>query len=184
MPSSEEASLPTRSATIIPLNPRGTEDIRAQIEQELPGLRRYAAALLRNHPDSDDLVQETVTRALDKLHLWTPGTNLRAWLFTIMHNLRVNTVRRGVREGQHVPIDSAYSLGTPASQTWRLGLRDLEAALDQLDEGQRAVLLLIGLEGLRYDEAAEILELPLGTVRSRLSRARTRLRELLTEAVA
>jgi RNA polymerase sigma-70 factor (ECF subfamily) len=158
---------------------RPRQKIHAQIELELPGLRRYAMALLRNPVDSDDLVQETVARALDKIHLWDPETNLRAWLFTIMHNLRVNGVRRAVREGSHVSLEAAFDLGTEPQQGWRLGLRDLERALGQLDEGHRAALLLIGLEGLRYEEAAAVLEVPLGTVRSRLSRARTRLKQML-----
>jgi RNA polymerase sigma-70 factor (ECF subfamily) len=149
------------------------------IEAELPGLRRYAAALLRSSPDADDLVQETVARALDKHELWRPGTNLRAWLFTMMHNLRINSARSVRREGFMVPAESALGLGSAPTQNSRLTLRDLRRALDSLEEGHRAVVLLVGLEGLSYEEVAEVLALPLGTVRSRLSRARARLRQLL-----
>jgi RNA polymerase sigma-70 factor (ECF subfamily) len=149
------------------------------VEAEIPGLRRYAVALLRSGPDADDLVQETVTRALDKPGLWRPGTNLRAWLFTMMHNLRVNDARRIRREGFPVPPDAAVNLSLPATQLGRLTLRDLTRAIESLDEGHRAVLLLVGLEGMSYEEVADVLALPLGTVRSRLSRARTRLRHLL-----
>jgi RNA polymerase sigma-70 factor, ECF subfamily len=150
------------------------------VEAELPGLRRYAVALLRSGPDADDLVQETVARALDKHELWQPGTNLRAWLFTMMHNLRINSARNLRREGFAVPAEAAATgLSLPATQIGRLTLRDLERALDALEEGHRAVVLLVGLEGLTYEDAAEVLALPLGTVRSRLSRARARLRRLL-----
>jgi RNA polymerase sigma-70 factor (ECF subfamily) len=149
------------------------------VEAELPGLRRYAAALLRSSPDADDLVQETVARALDKYALWRPGTNLRAWLFTMMHNLRINSARSVRREGFMVPAESAVGLSAAPSQTSRLALRDLRRALDSLEEGHRAVVLLVGLEGLSYEEVADVLALPLGTVRSRLSRARARLREIL-----
>jgi RNA polymerase sigma-70 factor (ECF subfamily) len=153
----------------------------ARIEDELPGLRRYALALLRNPIDSEDLVQETVLRALANIHLWDPDSNLRAWLFTIMHNLRVSHVRRAVREGKHVPVETAWELGVPPRQGWQLGLRDLDRMLARLEEGQRSLLLLVGLEGLRYEDAATLLDIPLGTVRSRLSRARNRLRQMLAE---
>ncbi|MBX6370329.1 MAG: sigma-70 family RNA polymerase sigma factor [Rhodospirillales bacterium] len=149
------------------------------IEAELPGLRRYAAALLHSGPDADDLVQETVARALDKRALWQPGTNLRAWLFTMMHNLRINRARTSRREGLAVPPDAATGLSVSANQSATIALRDLRRALDALEEGQRAVVLLVGLEGLTYEEVADVLALPLGTVRSRLSRARARLRRLL-----
>jgi RNA polymerase sigma-70 factor, ECF subfamily len=149
------------------------------VEAELPGLRRYAVALLRSGPDADDLVQETVTRALDKQDLWQPGTNLRAWLFTMMHNLRVNDARRTRREGFPMPADAATNLSLPATQLGRLTLRDLQRAIDSLDEAHRAVLLLVGLEGMSYEDVSDVLALPLGTVRSRLSRARSRLRHFL-----
>jgi RNA polymerase sigma-70 factor (ECF subfamily) len=150
-------------------------DFAQKVEAELPGLRRYAAALLRSQPDIDDLVQETVTRAFDKRALWQPGTNLRAWLFTMMHNLRVNDARRSRRDGFTVPIEAA-SLSLPSTQLDSLILRDLRRAIADLEEGHRAVLLLVGLEGMSYEEVADLLRLPLGTVRSRLSRARSRLR--------
>jgi RNA polymerase sigma-70 factor (ECF subfamily) len=149
------------------------------VEAELPGLRRYAVALLRSGPDADDLVQETVARALDKHMLWRPGTNLRAWLFTMMHNLRVNDARSLRREGIAVNAEAVAGLSLPATQIGRLTLRDLRRAIDALDEGHRAVVLLVGLEGLSYEEVADVLALPLGTVRSRLSRARSRLRQFI-----
>jgi RNA polymerase sigma-70 factor (ECF subfamily) len=149
------------------------------VEAELPGLRRYAVALLRSGADADDLVQETVARALDKRALWQEGTNLRAWLFTMMHNLRINGARSLRREGFALPPEAASGLSSPATQVGRLTLRDLERALAALEEEHRAVVLLVGLEGLSYEEVADVLALPLGTVRARLSRARMRLRRFL-----
>jgi RNA polymerase sigma-70 factor (ECF subfamily) len=136
-------------------------------------------ALLRSGPDADDLVQETVVRALDRRELFQPGTNLRAWLFTIMHNLRVNAARRSRRETTGLPDEAAFLLATPGRQGAAIVLRDLRRAIEDLDEGHRSVLLLVGLEGLSYEEVSEVLALPMGTVRSRLSRARARLRHLL-----
>jgi len=148
------------------------------IEAELPRLRRYALPLLRNTDRADDLVQDTVLRALEKKHLYQSGTNLRAWLFTLMHNQYVNTVRRSVRQGSMVHIDDIQP-ATPATQMRRLELNDLERAVARLPDEQRTVLLLVGLEGMKYEEVAEIHEVPVGTVRSRLSRARTAIRSML-----
>jgi RNA polymerase sigma-70 factor (ECF subfamily) len=156
-------------------------DLRPLIAHEIPRLRRYARALVRNQETADDLVQDTLVRALSKLHLWQPGTDLRAWLFTLMHNQYVNFVRRAVREGSQTPIENALDLGHQANQTTSLTLRDLQSALDKLPEEQRTVVLLIGLEGMRYEEVAEILNVPVGTIRSRLSRAREALREMMDE---
>jgi RNA polymerase sigma-70 factor (ECF subfamily) len=154
-------------------------DLHSRIAEELPRLRRYARALLKSVDAADDLVQETVLRALSKGHLWQPGTDLRAWLFTLMHNQYVNAVRRSVRQGQLTSLDAAYDLGRPATQTDHLALRDLKAALESLPEEQRAVVLLIGLEGMSYEETAAILDVPVGTVRSRLSRAREAMRQMM-----
>ena len=156
-------------------------DLRPLIAHEIPRLRRYARALVRSQETADDLVQDTLVRALSKLHLWQPGTDLRAWLFTLMHNQYVNFVRRAVREGTQTSIDNAIDLGHQANQTTSLTLRDLQGALDRLPEEQRTVVLLIGLEGMRYEEVAEILNVPVGTIRSRLSRAREALREMMDE---
>jgi RNA polymerase sigma-70 factor (ECF subfamily) len=156
-------------------------DLRPLIAHEIPRLRRYARALVRSQETADDLVQDTLVRALSKLHLWQPGTDLRAWLFTLMHNQYVNFVRRAVREGTQTSIENAIDLGHQANQTTSLTLRDLQNALDRLPEEQRTVVLLIGLEGMRYEEVAEILNVPVGTIRSRLSRAREALREMMDE---
>ncbi len=155
-------------------------DTQQMIEAEIPRMRRYARALVRDVEGADDLVQESLARALAKRHLWQEGTNLRAWLFTIVHNQHVNQIRRSVRVGTTVDIDDAASLlSQPASQDKRLELRDLNRALGRLATEQRAVVLLVGLEGMLYTEVAALLGVPVGTVRSRLSRGRRELRRLM-----
>jgi RNA polymerase sigma-70 factor (ECF subfamily) len=150
------------------------------IEQQIPRLRRYARALTRDDSRADDLVQETLLRGISKAHLWQAGTSVRAWLFTIMHNQNVNQVRRAVREG--APIDEegcAANLIATTDPTASRQLYELDCALAQLQQEQREVILLVGLEGMRYEAAAAILNVPLGTIRSRLSRGRDSLRKLL-----
>ena len=155
-------------------------DIHRSIEAEIPRLRRYARSLARDVAAADDLVQDCLTRALGKLHLWQEGTDLRAWLFTILHNQYVNQVRRAVREGAAVGLSETEPLLTRAPhQGKRLELRDLERAMAKLPEEQRSVILLVGLEGMRYEEVAEVLGVPVGTIRSRLSRGRDALRRLM-----
>jgi RNA polymerase sigma-70 factor, ECF subfamily len=155
-------------------------EIHRRIEAEIPRLRRYARALARDVAAADDLVQDCLTRALGKLHLWQEGTDLRAWLFTILHNQYVNQVRRAVREGAAVGLSESEPMLTRGPhQGKRLELRDLERALAKLPEEQRSVILLVGLEGMRYEEVAQVLDLPVGTVRSRLSRGREALRRLM-----
>jgi len=156
-------------------------DIHQEIAVHIPNLQRYARALVRDVVDADDLVQECLTRALAKLHLWREGSSLRAWLFTILHNQYVNNVRRSIRSGTTVEFDEATDLPLklPATQEKRLELRDLDRALGQLPAEQRAVILLIGLEGMPYCDVATALGIPVGTVRSRLSRGRDTLRRLM-----
>jgi RNA polymerase sigma-70 factor, ECF subfamily len=150
------------------------------MEAEMPRLRRYARALTRDVSAADDLVQETLTRGLVKQHLWVEGTDLRAWLFTILHNQYVNAVRRAVRVGAAVVIsETEPSLICAPAQEKGLELRDLDRALAKLAEEQRAVILLVGLEGLRYEAVAQIIGVPVGTIRSRLSRGRDALRQLM-----
>jgi len=154
-------------------------DTNRDIEAEIPRLRRYARALTRDVVTADDLVQDCLTRALGKLHLWQDGTDLRAWLFTILHNQYVNHIRRSVREGAAVGLNENEPLLSRAPQQGkRLELRDLERAIAKLPEEQRIVILLVGLEGMRYEEVAAVLDVPVGTIRSRLSRGRENLRRL------
>src|SRR5205807_7700608 len=158
-------------------------DFARLLEVEIPRLRRYARALTRDVSRADDLVQSCLTRAIAKQHLWQPGTDLRAWLFTILHNQHVNDVRRSVREGVNVAVEEmAPVLTVQSNAIAALQLRDLERAIGQLPQEQRQVILLVGLEGMRYEEVAAILGVPVGTVRSRLSRGRDQLRRLMDMA--
>lgn len=143
----------------------------------LPSLRRYARAMVGDRAAADDLVQDTLERAWSRLAQWQPGGDLRVWLFSIMHNLRVDQLRRPVLVTQHMADDSDAPIR--ATQTDRLELDDLDAALARLPEEQRAVLLLVALEGMRYEEVAATLGIPQGTVMSRLARGRERLRQIL-----
>lgn len=158
---------------------------RDAIVAEIPRLRRYAHALLGDTNRADDLVQDTLERALSRWRLWQPlgdqGTP-RAWLFAIMHNLFVNQLKAG-KAIEFRPDDELPDLPTRPTQEDALALRDLTRALALMPTEQREILLLIGLEELSYLEAAKVLDVPLGTVMSRLSRARARLRALLDDEV-
>jgi len=142
----------------------------------VPHLRRYARALTRHEVEADDLVQDTLERALRKFSLWKQGTNLRAWLFSVMHNLYVNQARS---KQDVTPMDDDMDVPVGGRQEEGLRIRDLSASLLELPLEQREVLLLVGLENFSYEEVARTLEIPLGTVMSRLSRGRERLRRLL-----
>lgn len=149
---------------------------------ELPRLRRYARALVRDADGADDLVQDCLERALSRLHQFRDGTNMRAWLFTIMHGVFVNGLRRKPVAAVD-PLDPMVEkrLFTPPEQGHGLVMRDLEAALRRLPDEQREIVILIGLENMTYKQAAEIAGVPMGTVMSRLARARARLNELMGE---
>jgi RNA polymerase sigma-70 factor (ECF subfamily) len=152
-------------------------DIRRAVAAEIPFLRRYARKLARDSAAAEDLVQECLVRGLGKQHLWREGTNLRAWLCTILHNQHVNQIRRSGRQGITVELSELEEpLTRAASQDHGLQLRDLDRALRELPKEQRDAVLLIGLEGLDYERTAKIVGAPVGTVRSRLSRGRQRLR--------
>lgn len=154
--------------------------ISALIESEIPRLKRYASALFRNRDGADDLVQDTLLRALEKSELWTPGTNLRAWLFTLMHNLYVNQVRRSVREGQKINLDRIKPSTAPA-QIWSLLMRDVKRGLARLPEEQRSVVWTVAVNGMKYEQAAQVYSVPIGTIRSRLCRARQTLSAILED---
>jgi RNA polymerase sigma-70 factor (ECF subfamily) len=167
----------------------------------LPKLRRYARSLTRDYNNAEDLTQAAITRCFTKIHLFQRNTDLRAWMFTIMHNEYVNYVRRETK-ATLVPLDATVregvgrpgrghnarpfntgvvrgSLHSAPNQIPVLGLRDMERALNKLPVEQRSVIMLVAVEGLAYEEVAVILDIPVGTVRSRLSRGRDRLRELM-----
>ena len=143
----------------------------------IPRLRRYARALVGDRATADDLVQDTLERAWAKLHLYRRGTDLRAWLFTVMHNVHVNRVR-AARATDPLEEDMP-ELAQRASQGDALLVRDLDRAISRLPDEQRAVLLLVTLEEMSYDTVARSLEIPIGTVMSRLSRAREKLRAMM-----
>ena len=145
---------------------------------ELPRLRRYARALVGDRAAADDLVQDTLERAWTRIAQWHAGSDLRAWLFSIMHNLRVDQLRRPGLAIRAID-DADFAVPTRATQSDGLEVIDLEAALARLPEEQRAVLLLVALEELRYEDVAATLAIPVGTVMSRLSRGRERLRLIL-----
>lgn len=160
-----------------------SDDIRWQIARELPGLRRFARAL-RGDSTADDLVQDCLERALRKQMLWQRGTNLRAWLFRILYNLHLSALRHQRRDPATVPLEDINGwTGANGAQVDHVELVELAKSLQRLPREQRDVINLVALEGLRYDEAAEILGINLGTVRSRLSRGRSALRDALTESL-
>jgi len=148
------------------------------LANELPRLRRYARALVGERAAADDLVQDTLERAWSRAAQWRPGSDLRAWLFGIMHNLRVDQLRRPGLVTRSIDDEDLVVPSRP-TQTDALEVRDLESALAGLPEEQRAVLLLVGLEEMSYDEVARTLGIPSGTVMSRLARGRERLRGLM-----
>lgn len=152
-------------------------DSRA-ILAELPRLRRYARALVGSREAADDLVQDTLERAWSRVAQWQAGSDLRSWLLAIMHNLRIDQMRRPALAVS--PLDEeTVELPARATQTDLLELGELEAALSCLPEEQRAVLLLVALEDMSYAQVAATLNIPAGTVMSRLARGRERLRAIL-----
>jgi RNA polymerase sigma factor (sigma-70 family) len=145
---------------------------------ELPRLRRYARAMVGDRAAADDLVQDTLEKAWSRLAQWREGSDLRAWLFSIMHNLRVDQLRRPGLDTSALE-DENHDTPMRETQTDRLEVRDLESALRRLPVEQREVLLLVALEEMSYLEVSQTLGIPIGTVMSRLSRGRERLRLLM-----
>ena len=156
-------------------------DIQRLIEPLIPSLRRYARALMKDRAAADDLVQDCLERAISRWHQRRADGNARTWIFTILHNLAINRFRQAVVRGKHLPLDDAddSALGQPASQEDQLKYSEVLDKVSQLPEEQRGVLLLVAVEDLSYAEAARVLDIPIGTVMSRLSRARERLLTLM-----
>lgn len=155
------------------------------VEPHLAHLRRYARALTGDRTRADDLVQDTLERAWVKFHLWKPTMAIRPWLFAVMHNVFVNQVKTLSRR-QHASLteeDTAHLISRP-NQSDMIEVDDLSRCLAQLPLDQREVLLLVSLEDMDYAEVAQVLSIPVGTVTSRLARARMRLRSLLDESGA
>ena len=150
----------------------------AIITEQIPRLRRYARALTGDRASADDLVQDTLERAWGKLHLWRSGSDMRAWMFSIMHNIFINHIRK--KQLATVSMDDdTPEVSTRATHDDFLEMRDLASAIGKLPYEYREVILLIGLEQMSYEEVAQVLGIPLGTVMSRLSRGRERLRVLM-----
>ena len=156
-----------------------TSSWRQDVIAQIPALRAFAWSLCHNGSDADDLVQDALIKAWTNKDRFEPGTNLRAWMFTILRNTYYSQIlrrRREVRdeEGQH-----AGALRTPATQEWSLAVHALQDALRQLPPEHREALVLVGAAGLSYEEAAEICDCPLGTIKSRVNRARARLLKIM-----
>jgi RNA polymerase sigma-70 factor (ECF subfamily) len=148
------------------------------MEACIPGLRRYAGTLLRDRQEVDDLVHDCLVRALDRLHTRRNDAEMRPWLFAIMHNLYVSQIRRKRSRGETEPLHDVAesSLGVRPRQEDHIQTREVMAVVNRLPEDLRSVLLLVTIEDLTYAEVARVLDIPIGTVMSRLSRARERVR--------
>lgn len=147
---------------------------------EMEGLRRFALKLTRNSSDADDLLQSTVLRALEKKHLFQEGTNLFKWTSKIMFNLFVSNYRRKTKfETQYDPESYIEKESIEASQEEKMEVRRVEEAMEKMSEDHREILTMVCLQGMQYTEVAEALDIPVGTVRSRLSRARESLQDIL-----
>jgi RNA polymerase sigma-70 factor, ECF subfamily len=155
-------------------------DMLRSIEPQIPALRRYARALVGNTTGADDLVQDCLEKAVSRWHQRRDG-DPRPWLFAILHNLAVSQFRQQAARGQHIAIDAAseHDFREDAVQESQLIYRDVLEKLSNLPEELRSVLLLVAVEDLSYAEAASVLDIPIGTVMSRLSRARARLQQEL-----
>ena len=154
-------------------------DIKDRLVALLPSLRAFAFSLCGQHERADDLVQETLLRAWRHLDSFQEGTNLRAWLFTILRNTFISEMRKRRREVEDGDGKKAASLSVAPAQQGHIDMQDLRQALDLLPANQREALILVGAAGLSYDEAAEITKCAVGTVKSRVNRARSRLAQLL-----
>jgi len=151
---------------------------RHSVEEHITALRRYARILTGNSTDSDDLVQECLTKALSKVTRWKEIRNIRSFLFTIMHNLHIDRIRREAKSRSNVSFESIgeNQFSCAPRQAVMLELREIHDALQKLPREQRETLLLVSLDGMTYREVSDIMSVPVGTVMSRLSRGREALR--------
>lgn len=153
--------------------------LREELLASIPNLRAFAVSLTGNSERADDLVQETLMKAWAKFDTFEEGTNLRAWLFTILRNEFYSQVRKRGREIEDAEGTYAARLASQPSQNGHMDLKDFRAALGQLPDDQREALILVGASGFSYEEAAEICQCAVGTIKSRVSRARARLADIL-----
>lgn len=152
--------------------------------QYIPALRAYSRALCKNIPNAEDLVQETLLRAIENAHQYQPGTNMRAWLFTIMRNRFMTNCYKSARErtGSDDCVSTHATARVQASQEWHMYVIEMKSALHDLPVHYREAIILVGALGESYLDAARILECDIGTIKSRVSRARSMLREVLEPA--
>jgi len=156
-----------------------TSDLKDGLIALLPNLRAFAFSLCGQHDRADDLVQETLLKAWNHLDSFQEGTNLRAWLFTILRNTFITEMRRRRREVEDANGKKAEGLSVAPAQQGHIDMQDVRKALDLLPPHQREALVLVGAAGMSYDETAEITKCAVGTVKSRVNRARARLAQLL-----
>jgi RNA polymerase sigma-70 factor (ECF subfamily) len=157
----------------------GDHAFHHQLGAELPALRAFARSLVRDHARADDLAQESLMKAWANRERFQLGTNLRAWLFTILRNTFYSEMRKRRREVEDADGAFAARLASAPTQDHSMAVRDFATALQQLPDDQREALVLIGAAGMSYEEAAEVCGVKVGTVKSRVSRARSRLAEML-----
>ncbi len=157
----------------------GDTEWRNEVVAMIPALRAFAWSLSHNGSDADDLVQDTLIKAWSNRDKFEPGTNLRAWLFTILRNTYYTQIIRRRREVRDETGEYANNMRTPPTQDWSIAMRALQAGLAQLPDEHREALILVGAAGLSYEEAAEICGCALGTIKSRVNRARARLLKIM-----
>lgn len=158
---------------------KSSSDLKTRLVEAMPNLRAFAVSLCGNSDTADDLVQETLVKAWHKLDSFEEGTNLKAWLFTILRNTYFSQYRKGRRELADTDGEYSSRLSVQPQQQSHVDLQDLSAALNELPDDQREALILVAAEGFSYEQAAEISECAVGTIKSRVSRARVRLAEVM-----
>ncbi len=156
-----------------------THDPRDEIVDHLPSLRAFAMSLTRNSATADDIVQDTIVKAWSNIDKFEPGTNMRAWLFTILRNTYYSLHRKRAREVADVDGEYAAQMSEKPEHDGRLSMNDFREAFAQLPDDQREVLILVGASGFSYEEAAELCGCAVGTIKSRANRGRKRLAELM-----
>jgi RNA polymerase sigma-70 factor, ECF subfamily len=174
----ERTGVPSDGMAKIELPAATRTELNKQLLSQIPSLRAFAHVLTRNHSEVDDLVQDTLVKAISNIHQFTPGTNLRAWLFTIERNT-FYTAHQQRRRQAATPLDDTRTLGVSPTQEWSVRMSAVHDAVLQLPAEQREALLLVAGAGMSYDEAAVVCQCALGTIKSRINRARHRLEELL-----
>ena len=172
------------TVSLAPSPEKNTSGVRCPVFSKdivdyIPHLRAFARMITQNHDKANDLVQDTIVRALKAEHQFTPGTNLKAWLFTILRNLHVNNLRRNKLRFDSIEDGALDYFAVPAAQHSYLELQELKRCMTQLSREHREILILVGASGFSYEEAAKICGCAVGTIKSRLSRGRQELYNLM-----